>query len=133
MATTTEAQRGAPLTPGWARWANDHRKWLFAAPAMTFVAGLLVFPLAWTVYLSLTDSEGSVRADSEFIGLRNYISVLTDTDRFWPAVGRTATFTGAALLFEMVLGMAIALLLWRPFKGQKRSEGRRVGTVWRCW
>lgn len=108
-----------PDTPGWARWANDHRKWLFAAPAMAFVAALIIFPLAWTIYLSLTDSSGSVRAESEFIGLRNYLDVLSDTDRFWPAVGRTAAFTGAALFFEVVLGMAIALLLWRPFKGEK--------------
>ena len=85
-----------PDRPGWARWANDHRKWLFAAPAMVFVAALIIFPLAWTAYLSLTDSAGSVRADSEFIGFRNYVEVLTDTDRFWPAVGRTAAFTGAA-------------------------------------
>ncbi|WP_199714367.1 carbohydrate ABC transporter permease [Micromonospora radicis] len=108
-----------PDTPGWARWANDHRKWLFAAPAMAFVAALIIFPLAWTVYLSLTDSSGSVRAESEFIGLRNYLDVLSDTARFWPAVGRTAAFTGVALLVEVVLGMAIALLLWRPFRGER--------------
>ncbi|PMR60490.1 ABC transporter permease [Verrucosispora sp. ts21] len=86
---------------------------------MAFVAALIIFPLGWTIYLSFTDSSGSVRAESEFIGLRNYLDVLTDTDRFWPAVGRTAAFTGAALFFEVVLGMAIALLLWRPFKGEK--------------
>jgi len=106
-------------TPGWSRWANNHRKWLFAGPAMTFVAVLIAFPVAWTVYLSLTDAEGSVRADSQFIGLGNYLDVLGDTGRFWPAVARTAGFTGVALLFEVVLGMAIALLLWRPFRGQK--------------
>jgi multiple sugar transport system permease protein len=120
--TPTKAPRdasAAPETPGWVRWANDHRKWLLAAPAMIFVGALIVFPLVWTGYLSLTDTEGSVRADSEFIGFQNYLDVLSDVDRFWPAVGRTATFTIVALLFELVLGMAIALLLWRPFKGQK--------------
>jgi multiple sugar transport system permease protein len=125
MATVTTPSRapgGAgvmPDTPRWARWANDHRKWLFAAPAMTFVAALIVIPLVWTGWLSLTDAEGSVRAESEFVGLRNYLDVLSDTDRFWPAVGRTAAFTVVALLFEVVLGMAVALLLWRPFKGQR--------------
>ncbi|ROT33379.1 sugar ABC transporter permease [Micromonospora sp. HM5-17] len=86
---------------------------------MTFVGALIVFPLAWTVYLSLTDAEGSVRAESEFVGFQNYLEVLSDTDRFWPAVARTVAFTGVALLFEVVLGMAIALLLWRPFKGER--------------
>jgi multiple sugar transport system permease protein len=106
-------------TPAWSRWANNHRKWLFAGPAMAFVAALIVFPVAWTVYLSLTDAEGSVRAESSFIGLGNYLQVLSDTDRFWPAAARTAVFTGGALFFELVLGMAVALLLWRPFRGEK--------------
>lgn len=109
----------SPGTPAWARWANEHRKWLFAAPAMVFVAALIIFPLAWTGYLSLTDAEGSVRAESEFVGFQNYVEVLSDTGRFWPAVLRTVAFTGIALFFEVVFGMAVALLLWRPFRGEK--------------
>jgi multiple sugar transport system permease protein len=100
-------------------WANRHRKWLFAAPAMIFVGLLIAVPLAWTVYLSLTDAQGSVRAESNFVGIANYLKVFGDTERFWPAVLRTFTFTGGAVATEMVLGMGIALLLWRPFKGEK--------------
>ncbi|MCR2812944.1 carbohydrate ABC transporter permease [Microbacterium sp. zg.Y1084] len=98
---------------------NKHRRWVFAAPAMIFIALLLIFPLVWTLYLSLTNSRGSVRAPFDFVGLSNYADVLTDTERFWPAVGRTAYFTGGALLFEVVLGIAIALLLWKPFRGER--------------
>ncbi|EWT01373.1 ABC transporter permease [Intrasporangium oryzae NRRL B-24470] len=86
---------------------------------MAFVAVLIVFPVAWTVWLSLTDAEGSVRAEHSFIGLGNYLTVLTDTTRFWPAVLRTLEFTGGVLVVEVVLGMAIALLLWRPFRCEK--------------
>jgi multiple sugar transport system permease protein len=100
-------------------WANQHRKWLFAAPAMIFVGLLIAVPLAWTGYLSLTDAQGSVRAESRFVGIANYLQVFGDTERFWPAVLRTFTFTGGAVATEMVLGMGIALLLWRPFKGEK--------------
>ncbi|KGJ80387.1 ABC transporter permease [Cryobacterium roopkundense] len=100
-------------------WANRHRKWLFAAPAMIFVGLLIAIPLVWTLYLSVTDSKGSVRAASDFVGLANYVEVFADFDRFWPAVARTFIFTGGALAVEMVLGMCIALLLWRPFKGEK--------------
>ncbi|WP_288023861.1 sugar ABC transporter permease [Arthrobacter sp.] len=116
---TPAGRRAAPAPRSFSDWANQHRKWLFAAPAMIFVGVLIIFPLAWTVYLSLTNSHGSVRAPSDFIGLKNYITVLSDTDRFWPAVGRTAYFTFTALAVEMVLGMVIALLLWRPFRGEK--------------
>ena len=121
---TTKATTKATPTKVTARqacsiWANRHRKWLFAAPAMIFVGLLIAVPLAWTVYLSFTDTRGSVRAESEFVGTANYLQVLGDTERFWPAVLRTFTFTGGALAAEMVLGMGIALLLWRPFKGEK--------------
>ncbi len=100
------------------RWANKNRMWLFAAPSMAFVAILIAFPLAWTVFLSLTDASGSVRNDFDLVGLGNYLDVLSDTERFWPAVGRTMYFTVGVLLIEVILGMMIALLLWRPFKGQ---------------
>ena len=100
-------------------WANRHRKWLFAAPAMIFVGLLIAVPLVWTMYLSLTDTRGSVRAKSEFVGIANYLQVFGDTERFWPAVLRTFTFTGGVIAAEMILGMGIALLLWRPFKGEK--------------
>lgn len=86
---------------------------------MIFVALLLIFPLGWTLYLSFTNSRGSVRSPLNFVGFENYSSVLTDTDRFWPAVGRTVFFTGGALFFQIIFGIAIALLLWKPFKGQR--------------
>lgn len=99
-------------------WANKHRRWLFSLPAVVFVIALISFPLAWTTYLSFTNAKGSVRNPYEFIGLGNYFEVLTDTTRFWPAVGRTVYFTAGALGLEMVLGIAIALLLWKPFRGE---------------
>lgn len=103
----------------YSNWANRHRKWLFAAPAMIFTGLLIAVPLVWTIYLSLTDAQGSVRAESNFVGLANYFDVFSDFNRFWPAVGRTFIFTGGALAAELVLGMGIALLLWRPFRGER--------------
>ena len=60
-----------------------------------------------------------MRAPFDFIGFGNYVTVLTDTERFLPAVGRTVYFTAGALIFEVVLGIAIALLLWKPYRGEK--------------
>ena len=100
-------------------WANKHRRWLFALPAMAFIVCLIAFPVVWTAWLSFTDASGSVRAESAFIGLKNYGDILTDTTRFWPAVGRTISFTVVVLFFEMLFGLGIALLLWRPFRGEK--------------
>ncbi|MBI4899038.1 MAG: sugar ABC transporter permease [Actinobacteria bacterium] len=86
---------------------------------MAFIVCLMVFPVVWTAWLSVTDASGSVRADSSFIGLKNYGDILTDTKRFWPAVGRTLSFTVVVLFFEMLFGLGIALLLWRPFRGER--------------
>jgi multiple sugar transport system permease protein len=100
------------------RWANKNRKWVLAGPSIIFVAALLLIPLAWTIYLSLTDARRTIRREFNIIGLENYLEVLSDTERFWPSVWRTISFTGGALFFELILGMVIALLLWRPFRGQ---------------
>lgn len=100
------------------RWADRHRKWLFAGPAIAFTTLLLIIPLAWTLFLSFTDAKRSVRREFDFIGAGNYVEALTDTERFWPAVWRTFAFTAGALTFELILGMVIALLLWKPFRGQ---------------
>lgn len=106
-------------TPKWIQWANDHRKWVFAAPAMLFVVLMIIFPLVWTAYLSFTDAQGSVQGDRNVIGIENYTEMLKDTDRFWPAVGRTVLFTTVVLVVEVIFGMIIALLLRRPFRGER--------------
>jgi multiple sugar transport system permease protein len=117
MAATTGIRTSS--RKAYSDWANRHRKWLFASPAIILVGLLITIPLVWTIYLSFTDSQGSVRSDHQFIGFDNYAEVFADFDRFWPAVGRTFLFTGGVLLVELILGMAIALLLWRPFRGEK--------------
>jgi multiple sugar transport system permease protein len=89
------------------------------APAVAFIGLMVVFPLAYTAWLSLTDAFGAVNADTRFLGLTNYTDALGDTRRFWPAVGRTAVFTVAAVALELVLGMALAMLLRRPFRGMR--------------
>jgi multiple sugar transport system permease protein len=94
-------------------------KWTMIAPAVAFIGLMVVFPLAYTAWLSLTDAFGAVNAETRFLGLTNYTDALGDTRRFWPAVGRTAVFTVAAVALELVLGLALAMLLRRPFRGMR--------------
>ncbi|MBL3688002.1 sugar ABC transporter permease [Leucobacter zeae] len=104
-------------TPIW-DWMNRHAKWVLSMPAAVFVVLMLVVPLAFTVYLSLTDAYGSVRRPKKFIGLENYAYVFADSERFWPALWRTLLYSVATVGVELVLGLAIALLLRRAFRGQ---------------
>ena len=99
-------------------WIDAHLKWILIAPSVIFVGLLIVFPIGYTIFLSLTDAAGAVTRPFRFVGLKNYVTWLTDVERFWPAAGRTAYFTVLALVIELVLGLAIALLLRKTFRGQ---------------
>lgn len=118
--TTTEGSRtrGAGPPGPFSTWANRHIKWVFTVPALAFTAVMVLFPVIYTVVLSVTDARGSIQRDFSFIGAGNFVEMFTDFPRFWPAVGRTFVFTGGAVLVELVIGLGIALLLRKPFRGQ---------------
>jgi multiple sugar transport system permease protein len=99
-------------------WIDAHLKWVLVSPAIVFVTVLIIFPIGYTIFLSLTNAQGAVTRPFDFVGLGNYLYWLTDTVHFWPAVGRTIYFTGVALAIELVLGFGIALMLRKTFRGQ---------------
>ncbi|GAA2239465.1 sugar ABC transporter permease [Promicromonospora sukumoe] len=99
--------------------ANRRLKWALLAPALGFVGLMIAFPLVFTINLSLTDAFGAVNAGSSYVGLQNFADALTDTRRFWPAVGRTVTFTLGAVVLETVLGLALAMLMRKAFRGME--------------
>lgn len=110
---------GPPIVNPAVRFVNRHRKWVLAGPAVAFITLMISFPLAYTLWLSLTNASGSVTKAKRFIGLKNYVEVLIGDDRFWPAVGRTVVFTTGAVVIELAFGMIIALLLRRAFRGER--------------
>jgi multiple sugar transport system permease protein len=101
------------------RWADDHMAWVLAGPALILITLMVAGPVIFTIWMSFTGARGAVGINSGFVGIDNYVKLLTDTQRFWPAVGRTITFTVSAVLIELVLGMGIALLLRKPFRGER--------------
>lgn len=113
-AISRAADRGRPRS---SEQANRRLKWTMLAPALAFVGLMIVFPLAFTLNLSLTDAFGAVNAGKGYVGPRNFGDALTDSRRFWPAVERTALFTVGAVLIETVLGLALAMLMRKPFRG----------------
>jgi multiple sugar transport system permease protein len=93
--------------------------WVFAGPAMVFIALMVAAPIAYTLFLSFTDARGAVGVNTDFVGFENYARLLADTDRFWPAVLRTVVFTVGAVAMQLVLGVSIALLLRKSFRGER--------------
>jgi len=92
--------------------------YLFLAPALVFVALTMLYPVYTNLRMSLHDvNVGTFLAgDQPFVGLANYRALLSDPG-FRKAVGLSATFTAASLLFQFTLGFALALFFNRPFPG----------------
>lgn len=99
-------------------FADRHAKWILTLPTILFILAMMVFPLAYTGWNSLTGWSLSAGTPPDFIGLTNYINLFRDS-RFQGAVFRTFYFTALAVTVELVLGVAIALLLNRDFFGKR--------------
>lgn len=75
-------------------------------------------PFLIGMYWSLTDYSLISAGGKNFIGLQNYIGLLTD-EEFWNAVRVTLQYTALCLLVEIPLGLIVAMILNREFFGVK--------------
>ncbi|WP_248926712.1 carbohydrate ABC transporter permease [Paenibacillus hamazuiensis] len=98
-------------------WFDRNLKWIYTLPAVLFVLLMMVFPIVYTVRISFFEWSMSATTPPKWVGLANYIALLKDA-RFWHAVNATFYFTVLALVLETVLGVAIAMLLYREFRGK---------------
>ncbi len=94
--------------------------YLLMAPAIVLVLGVMGYPLAWQVWISLTDLSPLKDGPAEFVGLNRYLRVLSDRD-FWRAATLTLAFAALTRLAKLALGMGFALHRAR----RRRSPGAR--------
>jgi sorbitol/mannitol transport system permease protein len=86
-------------------------------PAILFMIIVTQVPLIFTLAYSL-ERWNLLRPQMRgFIGLRNYQSILQDSD-FWAILVTTLELTFAVVAFTLVIGMGLALLLNREFFGR---------------
>ena len=81
-----------------------------AAPAVIFSAGMIAFPLAYAVWLSLSDVV--LGSDPQFAGLGNFKRLLGDAE-FWNGLHLTLVLYVISLALQMILGTWLGLLLAR--------------------
>ncbi|MDB5381628.1 MAG: transporter permease [Rhodospirillales bacterium] len=92
----------------------------FVVPAAVAVLGTILFPWAFTFFISAFDWHlGSPR---EFVGFANYAKLFTD-ERFGLALLRTLYYTSLAVVFPLGLGLAAALIFNQkfPMRGLART------------
>ena len=91
--------------------------WLFVAPSIFLLLAVNIFPLIWTVRLSFTNFRvNRPNAEVQFVGLKNYISVLTDGD-IWQTMQATAHFLIWTIVLQVLIGFALAYLINKKFRG----------------
>lgn len=88
-------------------------KWVaiaFVAPLLVYLLVFYAYPLAENVTMSLHrfDRGSFVRGGAPFVGLDIYREVVADP-RFWRVVSQTAAFTFVSILFQYVIGLALAV------------------------
>jgi multiple sugar transport system permease protein len=111
------AARTGPLGARLLRAIDRNLPILFPLPALFLVAVLALYPLVYTVILSARSYDLGFRNYS-FAGLAHYATTLTN-QRFWDAFGRTMYFTVLSVAGSIVLGMVMALILNREFRGAR--------------
>lgn len=89
---------------------------LMVAPAVLLLAVFLAYPFALGVWMSLTNA--TIANPGRFVGLANFRYLLGDSV-FRLVVFNTALYAGAAVLFKLILGFALALLVNREFMGKR--------------
>ena len=91
--------------------------WLIVSPGLTLTVALGVFPLVLLVVLSFFNLNLTNPQGTGWAGVDNYLRLLGD-DQFWSSMRVTVIYTGSGVGLQVVIGMALALLLFRPFRGQ---------------
>ena len=81
----------------------------FMAPAILLVGAMLLLPVAFNIYLSLT-KWAKFKGLDEFAGVSNYVR-LGGNPFFADALSNTAVWVAASIVFPIAIGLGLAVFL----------------------
>ncbi|HQY25637.1 MAG TPA: sugar ABC transporter permease, partial [Thermoflexales bacterium] len=90
-----------------------------------WLIGFLLFtagPFVVSIVLSMTDWR--IMIAPKFVGLQNYVQILTNDPNFWQSIRVTFTYVALALPLGLFAGLGLSLLL-----NQKVPGARAFGTL----
>jgi multiple sugar transport system permease protein len=91
--------------------------WMLCAPAVVAMLLVTAYPILYAFVLSLQDVDLRFPDEGGFVGLDNYTAVLS-SDLWWQGVFNTTFITIVSVAIELVLGMIIALVMYRAIFGR---------------
>ncbi len=144
MATTATAERRG--LPGTAGDGHKHKKnalsdgqgrlaWILLAPTLLVIIVVAGIPVVMSIRESfyqtasgVNPQTGMVEGGEQFVGLQNFTAVFQgqnqvigsygEMDRFWNAFLNTTFITIVAVILETILGVAMALIMAKAFRGR---------------
>src|SRR5438128_7423041 len=115
--------RPRPVGPSRLRkwWEQEHVfGYGLILPALVLIVGLVAYPFGMAIYFSLSDYW--VGSPGSFVGLQNYRDILGN-EIFRQTVYNSFVFTAIAVVLKCVLGVWLAMLLFRPFRFKRLIRG----------
>jgi multiple sugar transport system permease protein len=91
---------------------------MLSSPAVVVMLAVTAYPLGRAVYLSLYSYRLTDPSGREFVGLRNYSTVLTDS-LWWTDVTTTLFITVVTVAVELVIGFGFAMVMHRIIFGRR--------------
>ena len=107
----------AVVTPLAKKRKSNASNWLFLSPCIIVLILCAGWPLLRTIFFSFTDATLDNLQESSFIGVDNFIALARDQD-WWKAVLNTFVIAGVSVPLETILGMIVALILHKNFRGR---------------
>ena len=87
------------------------------APALVVAILITQIPFLATIYYSFQDWNLARPEERSFAGFDNYVAVITN-GAFLPSVWATVRIVGGSMILSLLLGLLLAVLLDRNFRGQ---------------
>ncbi len=90
---------------------------MLVAPAVIVMLAVTAYPIVYALWLSLQRADLRQPDKNQFVGLENYITVLS-SPIWWNAFGITVFYTIFGVIFELILGMLLAIVMHRTLVGR---------------
>ena len=91
--------------------------YLYLFPSLLILVVFLLFPLIWNIYVSIHNvSILTILKDWEFVGLKNFIDLLTEP-KFYESLKLTLFFAGGSVLAQFTIGLVLSILLNQKIQG----------------
>jgi len=97
------------------RWRRHFEGWVFIGPVIIGIMAFQIVPILVSMYASLTNWNGLT--SPEFIGVENYVKLVTDDPFFRTTVRNTLYFVAGSVPLTILVALGLALLCNRQMRG----------------